>query len=420
MLETLTGVCEQCSQSFNVKRKGQKYCTSACQYDARNAKRRRGPNPSPQRAAKPIDALLTIDEHVAQLDEQEHLRSLKKDVQEKIRLAAFQQRVLSMAADLLPQYEPKPLRQAVHTSNHKALVGIAVFSDWHIGQYTTFSQTGEVFEQTTQLAENQIDLFVEKFKEILAVKRKGHPVEAIYPLFLGDLTEGVLRPRAAVESDMLHMRQAFHAMRCIDYLLREFEDLDLKVNAHMVGGNHDRTSQKAGNAGLGELAYDEQVVWLIGQFLQHQHANRDAIDIKVWDSFYGREIIAGRRFAFEHGASFRWSSGSYGGVPYYAVANAARGYIEMLNGADVIVMGHGHIPNLLTRGKTNIVMNGALPPSTSWVQSSFKQVIPPCQVLLWFHEEIGFVGYEPIWLDVGQVSNSDAIWHRPGSELALA
>ncbi len=43
-------------------------------------------------------------------------------------------------------------------------------------------------------------------------------------------------------------------------------------------------------------------------------------------------------------------------------------------------------------------MNGALPPSTSFVQSNFKKIAVPSQILLDLHPKHGMIAYRPIYL----------------------
>src|SRR5207253_2189896 len=140
------------------------------------------------------------------------------------------------------------------------------------------------------------------------------------------------------------------------------------VRVHNVGGNHDRTSPKPGLAGLGQLGFHDTYAWLAGEYIRASHSQaikEGRLAITNWESAFGYDIIAGQRTVFEHGASFKTSTGSYGGVPYYPIANAAGKYREMLDGADLVVFGHHHIPALLPMGRGWQVLNGSFAPSTN-------------------------------------------------------
>jgi hypothetical protein len=119
------------------------------------------------------------------------------------------------------------------------------------------------------------------------------------------------------------------------------------------------------------------------------------------DSFYGTAYIANLRCVYEHGSSFKTSTGSYGGVPFYPIANAARGYKEMLDGADLVLFAHHHKAMVLPMngGWGWQICNGALPPSSSWIQSNFKGYGRPQQWMLDLHHEKGVTGWHPIYLE---------------------
>lgn len=118
--------------------------------------------------------------------------------------------------------------------------------------------------------------------------------------------------------------------------------------------------------------------------------------------------------SFITGNSFRSSTGSYGGVSYYSIANAAGGYMRMLDGADMVVFGHFHQPMVLPikGGWGWQVVNGAFPPSTEFVQSNFKGFGRPCQLLLDFHDDYGMVGSRPIYLETENMIKPGEFWAK--------
>jgi hypothetical protein len=73
-------------------------------------------------------------------------------------------------------------------------------------------------------------------------------------------------------------------------------------------------------------------------------------------------------------------------------------------------MGHFLTPALLPMGARGWqVLNGSLPPSTPFVQSRYKRVTRPTQVLLDLHPDVGLVSWRPIYLDHGP---QGAYWER--------
>lgn len=293
---------------------------------------------------------------------------------------------------------------------------VLVLSDLHVGQKTKSEHTGGLFEQTLDRTREQIRNLFQTLELLHAIARKSIHLERLVVLMLGDLVEGDgMRPRQAREIDGLVTKQTIDVVDLLSWFLQQAMSLFPVVEVHNVGGNHDRVSQKAGTAGLGELGYHDTYAWLAGEVLKRMFKpaiDAERMEFTNWEGFFGGSIIAEKRFVFEHGASFRTSTGSYGGIGYYPIANAARRYREMLDGADFVVMGHFHQANCLSMGRGWQVLNGALPPSTSWVQSTFKTVGMPSQNLLDLHPKYGLVGFRPIYLPHDGLAKPGAFWDR--------
>jgi hypothetical protein len=181
----------------------------------------------------------------------------------------------------------------------------------------------------------------------------------------------------------------------------------------MVGGNHDRTGRAKGNAGLGELDYADTFSWLIGEFSKRLFVDEPRIKIRNWNTFFGYKEVAGQKLVFEHGSSIKWNASSYGGIPWYGVSQLPVKFASMLGTSDIFVIGHGHRPALLPHGHGWLVLNGALPATTNYEQSSFKSVHRPLQTLLSVHHEHGLVSWEPIYLDVPGTLKPGQVWDDP-------
>jgi hypothetical protein len=202
------------------------------------------------------------------------------------------------------------------------------------------------------------------------------------------------------------------------WLCRQALTIFPEVEVEMVGGNHDRTGRNKGNAGLGELDYADTVSWLIAEMAVRKFEDEPRIKIRNWQTFFGYKLIAGQRVVFEHGSSIKWAANSYGGVPWYAVSMLPRKYGDMLGPNDLTIIGHGHRPALLPAGRGWQLINGALPATTNYEQSSFKSVHRPLQFLVSMHEEYGLTGLTPIYLDVpGTVTD---VWTDPEGYAAQA
>lgn len=343
------------------------------------------------------------------LEQQETIRVL----QQLQRSEAKRQQYIAAIERCLTPVEPSELipLENRHTGMpvHRHVL---VFSDWHVGQKTPIESTGGLYEQTTEITRWQIDRLLEAYRSIYDTESQGQRIPELMLLFLGDLVEGdSMRPAQLRQIDMAVTRQVVEAFSLIEYLIRQLLTIPgiERIRAHFVGGNHDRTTPRPGNGGLGETDYVDTYAWLLGAFSDRYFEDDPRIAIVNWDTFFGYDIFADKRFVFEHGASFRSSSSSYGGVPWYPISNAGLKYQDMLDGADVVVMGHYHKGAILPMGKGGWqVMNGALPATTHFVQSSFKSIRQPMQWLLDMHDEHGMVSSMPLYAVPESLENNNA------------
>jgi predicted phosphodiesterase len=292
----------------------------------------------------------------------------------------------------------------------------ALLSDWQMGQLNTNQGTGGLFEQTTAITKEQVRLYWSLIEQQHRIQNSGKVVDELVYFSLGDLVENdQMRASQAGEIDTLVTQQAVDALDLEAWLLTQALATFPKVRMLHVGGNHDRTSPKAGSAGLGELGFTDTYSWLIGAVLQRMFEraiDSGRLEIVNHESFFGTAIVAGQRCVYEHGASFKASTGSYGGVSYYSIASAAAKYQAMLDGADMVLMGHHHRAMVLPMngGFGWQIMNGALPPSSSFIQSNFKSVGRPTQILLDLHADRGLVGWSPLYLDTKHQLRPGQFW----------
>lgn len=313
-----------------------------------------------------------------------------------------------------PKYKPIG-RPSARAPQHTLSL---VTSDWQTGQYSKLGASGGMYTQTTAITKRQVDQMWQRFTLRQRIEADAKKFKKFNGFSLGDLLEGdQMRVSQASEIDNLVTRQFIDVYDMQSGLiarsLEQFEEAEWDI----VGGNHDRTSSKPGNAGLGELGFTDTWTWVMGELLKRQHErsiDSGRLKINNHESFFGTNVVAGLRCVFEHGASFKTSTGSYGGVPFYPIANAARSYQAMLDGADLIMMGHHHKAMVLPMngGWGWQVMNGALPPSSSWVQASFKGYGRPTQIMLDLHEDIGLAGWAPLYLEQPEHGRPGSFWKK--------
>lgn len=390
---------------------GAKYHSDACRIAAaRGAYDRRRADMHEQ---------IPLDQRV--VDERERLRRTQetKTLVQLQRSEAKRQEYIDVLRDIVPTFPVSPYTDAaiVKKGNVADIAWGIDLSDWQVGQHTPVQSTGGIYEQTTEIAARQLDKVWEAVKQIhdIEVGSGRKRLRDLWLNFIGDLVDGdCLRPAQAAQIDRVVTRQVLEVCDLAALFIRRCLTLPgiERIVIDMVGGNHDRTSQKAGNAGLGELDFVDTYAFLIGHWLKTAFANEPRVSIKVWETFFGKRIFGGLRHAFEHGASFKGGSGAYGGVPWYPIVNASNNYTKMLGPVDIVHMGHWHQPAILPYGQGGwVIMNGALPVSSQFIQSSFKGLRAPLQWMTEYNVKHEWVNnFYPLYADVGQFAKAGTVW----------
>lgn len=369
-------------------------------------------------AVAPVVTREKIDEGLAAAragaERQQHLSELRL----LTKVENHRRAVLDHVQKLVPLVSAPRLARSPFSNRERPIHSWGlVISDWQLGQRDTLASTGGLFEQNTDVVKWQVTELWKTVGRLHDIYRSSIDVEELVIFSLGDLLENdQMRPSQAGHIDSLVTQQAVAVFDLESWLVQQALARFPKVRLLHVGGNHERTSQKAGNAGLGELGFLDTYSWLIGEMLKRQHdeaIRSGRLKIVNHETFFGMAKVAGLRCVYEHGASFRSATGSYGGVSYYSIAKAAAGYQSMLDGADVVLMGHHHVGMLLPMGQRGWqVMNGALTPSSAYGQTNFKSVRRPMQWLLNFNQKHGLVGNWPIYLDTPSMARPGEAWER--------
>lgn len=331
------------------------------------------------------------------------------------RSEAKRERYIEAVRNALTPFEPSTPSPWPVSDNKLTDVDWAVcLSDWHLGQLTAIEHTKGMYEQTTEITSNQIDQLLHAMG-LIYHEASGKRVRNLWLNFMGDLVEGdSMRPSQLREIDMPVVKQTVVAWDLISKFIRTCLDMPglEHITVDFVGGNHDRTTTRPGNAGLGESDYVDTFSFLIGEYTSRSFENEPRVDVTNWETYFGTREFGGIRHVFEHGASVRTSGGSYGGVPFYPIHNAARQYESMLGGVDMVWFGHLHTPYLLPLGQDGwVVGNGSLPASSTYIQSRFKKLRRPQQQLVEFHHSVGATKFEPLYADIGLPKPGD-VWKK--------
>lgn len=400
-----------CSKTFTPSRKTQRFCSAECGQWTRNHARTSDPARVAARiaASEGVSVDRALEAARAREIEQAHRQELRKSTALEERIRRYE-RVLQGS---LEAYEPTPLvvDLADGPRDRPRHELILLTGDWHTGARVRLHETGGVYEQDVATTRDQIFRLWDRVQRLVAIQSAGIHFTKLHIIALGDLVDNDdMRPAQHRAVEDVVTVQTVQAFDLFTWLVRQALTLFETVEVDMVGGNHDRTARNKGNAGLGELDYADTFSWLIGEFTKRKFEDEPRVKIENWQTFFGYKLVADKKVLFEHGSSIKWNANSYGGVPWYGVSQLPRKFAEMLGAADITAIGHGHRPAILPAGNGWQVLNGALPATTNYEQSSFKSVHRPMQWLLSVHQKYGLTGYTPIYLDVPGTLQPGDVW----------
>lgn len=403
MPKTRTCALEGCDEKFKSSRPNQRFHSPACRKRQEVLDKRVPPK--------------SLDDVVAEAErrdiERQNASELRRITSQEHRMRRYE----SLLTDVLTSYEPTELAAPEPDEGLPVHEDILVTGDWHIGQKTRLEETGGLYEQDVATARAQVATIWKAVERIHRIESSGRNIQKLHHLFIGDLVDGDnMRASQHRKIEDVVTTQLVQGFDLLAWLIRQELTIYPEVEVDLVGGNHDRTTQKPGDAGLGELSYVDTLSWLAGAFLERVLANdikSGRLKIRNWTTFFGFKEILGLKLVFEHGSSFKWGTGGYGGVPWYGVANLGPKYVSMLGGADLVVLGHGHRPAILPNGRGWIVANGALPATSTYVQAGSKVISRPQQWRLSVHEKFGLTNFTPIYADVPEALLPGMVWENP-------
>jgi hypothetical protein len=343
------------------------------------------------------------------LEERERARTLRQ----LERTAAKRKLYVDAIKECLTTFEPSPPIKLRKRDAKTKVYWVLQLSDWHIGQKTPIETTGGMYEQDVAKTYAQVKMLLDAVTSIY-YEAEGKVVEELWVQVDGDLVDGdALRPSQLRQIELPVVQQTVEAWNLMSVLLRSLLELPIKrIVVDIVGGNHDRTTTKAGLAGLGEADYVDTFAYIIGAYLQRSFEDEPRIEIKNWETYFGTRKFGGRTHVFEHGSSIRGGTGSYGGVPWYPIHNAARKYHELLGGVDMVWFGHFHVPYFIPLAQGGwIVGNGALPATSPYAQSQLKAMREPQQWLVELHKDKGSTKFEPLYVGI-DLPKPGSVWEE--------
>ena len=277
-------------------------------------------------------------------------------------------------------------------------VGILLLSDIHLGQQTPARLTSG-YEYSPAITERQFDSL---FQQVLRESLENRWAKLII-LDLGDTVDGDdMRASQHRLVGPVVVEQVTMYARLLSQLVTSLLLYIPMIHIERVPGNHARTSQRPGLAGLAEIDPMDSYDWLGGEFAREslrEAIEKKRVSIVNHDTFYSTLEVFGYRVLFEHGSSLRGAGGSIG-VPLAGLHRSLLGYRELEGEIDLYCLGHFHQPyafNLFYN--TTVVGNGAFPATSPFVMTTRKSAMRPSQALISLEKGRGVISIQQLWLD---------------------
>ena len=282
-------------------------------------------------------------------------------------------------------------------------VAVLVIGDVHVGQHTP-ARLSAGYTQTIEVTREQFTRLGEKLLQAWEIQSKSILWKELRIIDLGDDVEGSgMRASQHRFADPLVTQQTAAYGRMLADLILTALQVFPKVIVERIPGNHGRTTERAGIAGLSDLDPSDSFDALAGLFtieILRDAIAQKRVEIINHEGFWGVSEILGKRIIFEHGASLRTSGGSWAGIPFYGIHRAASNYRDLEGEYSMLFLGHYHKAYMLPVGfGAHAIGNGCFPPSSPFVAGALHGAIRPTQMLLSVHKDVGMTMAKYLYLD---------------------
>jgi hypothetical protein len=277
-------------------------------------------------------------------------------------------------------------------------VPVTVWSDWHMGEVVSSSETNGRNAFDPRIAERRVRRLVEVTVSLAREHGPGQYPGIVVNL-LGDFVSGGLHPELA-KTDAEEVLPT--VLRCVDLMiwaLGQMADAFGQVYCPCAAGNHGRATQKPEFKRYVWKNFD----WLIYQLLQRHFADDDRITFDIPDTNEVHYRVYGQRYLAMHGDMLGVKGGD--GI-IGSLGPIARGETKVGKQAaglgldyDVLVIGHWHQMLWLPR----VIVSGTLKGWDEYAKNALRAPpASPCQPLWFVHPRRGITSRWEIQLEEPQ------------------
>ena len=237
-------------------------------------------------------------------------------------------------------------------------IGVAIFSDWHIG--SKFSNSFAKYD--TEIARDRIEQYVNDVQDFCAY----HDINTIKVCLLGDGIEGQIHTTGRIESSEDAISQLMLYCELVAQAVTELS-VNFKIEVHSVIGNHTRTI-----ANKKECLDVENFERLVPYFLKARLQENDRV--KILDSNISNDIdmidILGNKVCLVHGDKDNPNS----------CLKSITGMLQEI--PDYILMGHYHNGKEFMDYQTEIICGGSLKGADSYCVGKRLRGLPSQKFLV--------------------------------------
>ena len=301
------------------------------------------------------------------------------------------------------------------TNKKQRKSALLILSDWHILEPVNPEEVNYVNGFDLNIAARRVELISEKLEKIISLHKTSSTskIDKLYIWLGGDMVSGIIHDELLKHNDLTITDQIALAAYLIAFLIFEistnpnlnnFKEINIFTNV----GNHGRlTKKKEYKKKYNSFDYiTYQLAALIFQNLKLSNPSlfkNKKINFEITKSIYTIKDIENRRFVFTHGDEIK----SWNSIPFYGLLRDATTkqninfYVNSFKETkpvEYLVVGHFHVPSLLSNGAQTIIMNGTLKGVDEY---SFSKgfLTRPSQKLLLINEKHGLECTYDLWLD---------------------
>lgn len=256
-----------------------------------------------------------------------------------------------------PAQPPKWLLEKTSKAGVTQEVPLTIWSDWHVGEKVSISETAGVNEYGTSVFERRVKRLVSRTIDLCKNHGPGN-YPGIVVNILGDMVSGGLHPELAktdeeeVLPSILRVRDTL--VTCLEHMAEAFKN----VYVPCAAGNHGRTTPKP--------EYKRYVMknadWLVYQLLARHFKGRNDIVFDIPESNEVHYRVFGRRYLAMHGdmIGVKGGDGIIGAIGPIMRGEMKVGRQQSVIGRDydMLLMGHYHQSLWLPRAIVNNTLKG--------------------------------------------------------------